>query len=463
MKRTVRIIVMALLLFFLPVQTGAASYWSGSSVYYPDKQGESWGVTADRITRITSPGRVYSVSDIDKYSAYMSDEEERVGNAIEESFYWYNQSRLAYVKLFGVKGGSEVSFVFSDEFYVYCAEFDSTFHMLEDGNWMATGDKCRLNARTSWIMVVFRQVNGDTSLGGGVDTKVSAASIKNSEASYVVFEPFKYTFDLNGGRLNGSTGNYTKQRLGVNSILLDTPVRTGYRFDGWKADSGKIYRNNLPAEYDSGIFKDTTFTAQWTEIKVTSVKLDKEYGIMEQNCGDTMKLTASVTPASALNKKVTWSTSDPAVASVDDNGLVSAGGTGEAVITASVGDAKAECHIYVMGFEVSVPASCELNKQYPIRVNVYNNGKSGMTGRKRILVDTEQKVSVCRVGDEKVRYDVSAEVSRSQDGSFLKLAEGSYLADTTDSATIYYRLVPDNIINRPGDYKGNVNFSVLID
>ena len=34
---------------------------------------------------------------------------------------------------------------------------------------------------------------------------------------------------------------------------------------------------------------------------------------------------------------------------------------------------------------------------------------------------------------------------------------------TTDSATIYYRLVPDDDINRPGDYKGNVNFSVLID
>ena len=116
-----------------------------------------------------------------------------------------------------------------------------------------------------------------------------------------------------------------------------------------------------------------------------------------------------------------------------------------------------------MGFEVSVPASCEINKKYPIKVNVYNNGMDGMAGRKRVIVDTEQSVSVTRVGDEAVRYNVSAEVSKTGNGNFLKLAEGSYLADTTDSATIYYRLVPDDDINRPGDYKGNVNFSVLID
>ena len=451
-KKIIQIIAAAALVILMPVQAAAAAYWSGSSVYHPDKQGVSWGVTSDRITKITSPGRVYSVSDIDGYSAYMSDEEERIGNSIEDSFYWYNQSRLAYVKLFKVKAGSEVSFVFSNE-----------FHMIEDGDWMATGDKCKLSSKTAWIMVVFRQVNGDTSLGGGVDTKVDAVSIKNSEAAYVVFEPFKYNFKLNGGRLNGGAADYSKQRLGVNSILLDTPSRAGYKFAGWKADSGKIYRNYLPAEYDKGIFKDTTFTAQWTEIKAADVSLDKEYAIMEQNCGDTLKLTAKISPSDTLDKQITWSSSNPETASVDENGLVTAGITGEAVITAAAGNAKAECHIYVMGFEVSVPASCEINKKYPIKVNVYNNGKDGMTGRKRVIVDTEQNVSVSRVGDETVKYNVSAEVSKTGNGNFLKLAEGSYLADTTDSATIYYRLVPDNDINRPGDYKGNVNFSVLID
>ena len=462
-KKIVQIIAAAALVLLMPVQAAAAAYWSGSSVCHPDKQGVSWGITSDKITKITSPGRVYSVSDIDRYSAYMTNEEERVGNSIEDSFYWYNQSRLAYVKLFKVNAGSEISFVFSKEFYVYCAEFDRTFHMLEDGDWMATGDKRRLSSKTAWIMVVFRQVNGDTSLGGGVDTKVDAVSIKNSEAAYVVFEPFKYNFKLNGGKQNGSATDYTKQRLGVNSILLDTPLRPGYKFAGWKADSGKIYRNYLPAEYDKGIFKDTTFTAQWTEITAADISLDKEYAIMEQNCGDTLKLTAKISPSDALDKRITWTSSNPETASVDADGLVTAGVTGEAVITAVAGNAKTECHIYVMGFEVSVPASCEINKKYPIKVNVYNNGMDGMAGRKRVIVDTEQNVSVTRVGDEAVRYNVSAEVSKTGNGNFLKLAEGSYLADTTDSATIYYRLVPDDDINRPGDYKGNVNFSVLID
>ena len=147
-KKIVQIIAAAALVLLVPVQAAAAAYWSGSSVYHPDKQGVSWGITSDKITKITSPGRVYSVSDIDRYSAYMTNEEERVGNSIEDSFYWYNQSRLAYVKLFKVNAGSEISFVFSKEFYVYCAEFDRTFHMLEDGDWMATGDKRRLSSKT---------------------------------------------------------------------------------------------------------------------------------------------------------------------------------------------------------------------------------------------------------------------------------------------------------------------------
>lgn len=464
MKKIIyKIITIITIIMILPLRASAADYWTGNSVYKPEEHGNDWNVAASQILKVTSPGRAYSLDDIDSYSAYITNEEERVGFTIDKSFYWYNKSRLAYVKLFKVTGGQEISFVFSDEFYVYCAEFNSSYEMSEDGDWFATGQKCRLANDTEWIMLVFRQVNGDTSLGGGVDTTVSASAIKNSDTNYVVFEPFCYTFKMNGGNYYGSTEDYQINRIGVSKVSLPIPIRAGYRFAGWKADNGVTYNSGLPQGYDSTLFKDTTFTAVWQEIPVSGISLDNEYVILEQNCNDKITLNATLTPGSAPDKTVTWSSSDTTVATVDAQGVVTAGKTGEAVITVTAASGvSASCKVYVMGFEVKIPSSCRINETYPIEINVYNNGTEGMIGRKHIILDTEPTVEVYRVGDETTVYDVVAESATSYRGSYEKLQTGNYLADTMDSATIYYRLTPKNDINRAGDYKGNVNFSVII-
>ncbi len=54
--------------------------------------------------------------------------------------------------------------------------------------------------------------------------------------------------------------------------------------------------------------------------------------------GGTAPLTANVQPANATNQQVTWTSSDPAVATVDATGLVTAVASGEAVITVETED-----------------------------------------------------------------------------------------------------------------------------
>lgn len=54
--------------------------------------------------------------------------------------------------------------------------------------------------------------------------------------------------------------------------------------------------------------------------------------------GDTGQLTATVSPVDATNKTVTWSSSDASVASVNNNGLVTAHTAGSATITATTAD-----------------------------------------------------------------------------------------------------------------------------
>lgn len=77
--------------------------------------------------------------------------------------------------------------------------------------------------------------------------------------------------------------------------------------------------------------------------------------------GDTFQLKADGFSANATNKELTWTTSDPKVATVDENGLVTAVGEGTAVITAtSVGKnedqdapATAQCTVKVVNKEGS--------------------------------------------------------------------------------------------------------------
>ena len=79
-------------------------------------------------------------------------------------------------------------------------------------------------------------------------------------------------------------------------------------------------------------------------IPVSSIILDKtQVDLVE---GESVTLTATVTPADATDKTVTWSTTDATVATVE-NGVVTAKSAGTATITAKAGDMTATCEIFV--------------------------------------------------------------------------------------------------------------------
>lgn len=82
--------------------------------------------------------------------------------------------------------------------------------------------------------------------------------------------------------------------------------------------------------------------------EVTSVTLNKYALSLE--VGKTGKLTATVLPASAADKSITWSSSNTDVASVSRNGTVNAKKAGTAVITATATNGKsASCTVTVTG------------------------------------------------------------------------------------------------------------------
>ena len=78
-------------------------------------------------------------------------------------------------------------------------------------------------------------------------------------------------------------------------------------------------------------YKDTYYSPSYL---VTGIKVSPDTLTLTKK-GETAQLTAEVTPSYADNKRVTWQSSDEKVATVDENGKVTAVGNGTATITAT--------------------------------------------------------------------------------------------------------------------------------
>lgn len=83
------------------------------------------------------------------------------------------------------------------------------------------------------------------------------------------------------------------------------------------------------------------------DVSVTGVTLDKKSA--ELKVGDTLSLKADIEPANATNQNVSWSSSDKNIATVDENGTVTAVAAGTADITVKTADGgkEAACTITV--------------------------------------------------------------------------------------------------------------------
>ena len=97
---------------------------------------------------------------------------------------------------------------------------------------------------------------------------------------------------------------------------------------------------------DGGKTATCVVTVKARVYPVTGVALDKTNAELTE--GDKLTLTATVTPENATNKNVTWTSSNPAVATIQ-NGVVTAVKAGSAIITVKTvdGGKTATCTIKV--------------------------------------------------------------------------------------------------------------------
>ena len=226
-------------------------------------------------------------------------------------------SRVTYTRKIRVDSGQRLTIVAAQEdtadagglsenaglqFYWSVGEYDENGNIVFDGGWRGSSGTWTVGvtengdtgygksgypngenistrqSKVRYVVPIFRWNNGDETVGSGSDLKITKKQI--SEQFYVftmITDPFIYTFNLNGGQVNGSGNVVTMQRLGIENVSVPaTPTRPGYVFTGWKITStggkqaGKIYDAGQLAEmftdgkYWSSLFANATFEAQWT-------------------------------------------------------------------------------------------------------------------------------------------------------------------------------------------------------
>lgn len=105
-----------------------------------------------------------------------------------------------------------------------------------------------------------------------------------------------------------------------------------------------------------------------TKVTVTTnvegITLDKTEGVL--TVGNTVTVTATVTPDTATNASVTWTSSDEAIATVDSEGKITAVAPGTATITAvsdSNPDANVTYAVTVQAKKVVAPASTKTSSK----------------------------------------------------------------------------------------------------
>lgn len=111
----------------------------------------------------------------------------------------------------------------------------------------------------------------------------------------------------------------------------------------------------------SGKYATCKVSVESATVYVSSIVLNKTSATL--NVGENVQLNASVSPSSATNNSVSWTSDNTSVATVSGNGLVTAKSAGNAIITCKANDGsgkKATCTITVK--EPVTPESITLNK-----------------------------------------------------------------------------------------------------
>ena len=282
----------------------------------------------------------------------------------------------------------------------------------------------------------------------GRGTKIESNTTVTNSSAHTLYayygQAIRITFDYDGAT-GGNELEYKdivyQGKLGE----LPQPTKEGYTFDGWY--STKEFTNKLSP--DSRIPSPTTIYAKWIKnedenIAVTGIELTPTTS--EIKVGGIAAITATVKPDNATNKNVTWSSSNTAVATVSESGVITGKSEGTATITATTVDGN-----YTAEATITVKKDIEDTEGPKITVEQTKDSE----GRYIVLikVTNESGIKEVKVNNTVLKAD--------EDGnySFISNENGKYNIKVTDTEgnTSTYSYEETRFSENGGNNSGNNN------
>ena len=213
-------------------------------------------------------------------------------------------------------------------------------------------------------------------------------------------------------------------------------------FDGYDMSAANTYEVTV-SYTEREVTKTATYDITVNAVAVTGITLDQE--AIQLKAGKTKQLTATVTPDNATDKTVAWSSSDESVATVSEDGTVTAVAEGTATITATAngGDnITATCVVTVPAplvatgcYEKVTTAPSDWSGEYLI---VYEEGSVAFNGGLSTLDAVGNTIEVV-MNDNKIdateETDAAAfTIAKNADGAYtIKSASGKYIGVSSNS------------------------------
>lgn len=139
----------------------------------------------------------------------------------------------------------------------------------------------------------------------------------------------------------------TGEKLSLKGMRIEAVYADGYKKEttAYKVENTALTAGNhsITVSYHGA---KTSFVVTVRDIPVSSLKLDQNNVVLRPK--ESVQLQENIQPANATDKSVSWKSDNPAVASVDEKGRVTALKNGTAVISAVMKNGlRAECKITV--------------------------------------------------------------------------------------------------------------------
>lgn len=189
-----------------------------------------------------------------------------------------------------------------------------------------------------------------------------------------------YPNSMESGAVFFQRGYYSDNQVVV-ELASNEELTFGLKNDKWTTNNWVLF-DNWKLEYYG------------TVVALTSIQLNKTTATMKQ--GEQLQLTATPSPANATYRGITFTSSNEAVASVDDNGLVMAYKPGITTITATstkYDNISTRCIITVEANEVT-PNAVIINEVQQANVDMFIDPSFNYGGWIELYNSTESPVTL---------------------------------------------------------------------